>query len=151
MTLVWMFIGGSPGGTAGGIKTTTAAVLVLSVVQSIRGRSSLEVFGKLIPEKTRARATAVVAIAGGTGAVALVAILLTQSMPERQAVFEVVSALGTVGLSIGGTGQLDSVGKVIIMMCMFVSRVGGLSLLMFLSARKFVARVGRPIEEVDVG
>jgi len=105
----------------------------------------------LIPDKTRARATAVVAIAAGTGAIALVAILLTQSMPERMAVFEVVSALGTVGLSIGGTAQLDSVGKLIIMICMFIGRVGGLSLFMFLSARKFVPRVGRPVEEVDVG
>lgn len=151
LTLVWMFIGGSPGGTAGGIKTTTAAILVLSVIQSIRGRTSLEVFGKLIPEKTRARATAVVAVAAGTGTIALVAVLLTQSMTERQAAFEVVSALGTVGLSIGGTGKLDSVGKLIIMICMFVGRVGGLSLFMFLSARKFVPKVGRPIEEVDVG
>src|SRR5690606_42046194 len=59
--------------------------------------------------------------------ISLVAILLTQSMPERMAVFEVVSALGTVGLSIGGTAQLDSVGKLIIMICMFIGRVGGRS------------------------
>jgi trk system potassium uptake protein TrkH len=151
IAIVWMFIGGSPGGTAGGVKTTTIAILFLSVIQSIRGRTGLEVFGKRIPGKTRARAAAVVAIAACTGTLALVAIFLTQAMPDRVAVFEVFSALGTVGLSIGGTGLLDGVGKLIIIFCMFVGRVGGLSLLMFLSARKFVPRVGRPVEEVDVG
>lgn len=151
LTLIWMFIGGSPGSTAGGVKTTTIAVLVLSVIQSIRGRASLEVFGKLIPERTRGRAAAIIAVAASTGVMALVAIQLTQGMSNRLAVFEVFSALGTVGLSIGGTGQLDGVGKIIIIICMFVGRVGGLSLLMFLSARTYVPRVGRPEEEVDVG
>lgn len=151
LVLIWMFIGGSPGGTAGGVKTTTIAILVLSVFQSIRGRTSLEVFGKHIPEKSRARATAVVAIAASVTTIALVFVLLTQAMPERTAVFEVFSALGTVGLSIGGTAELDGTGKLIIIFCMFVGRVGGLSLLMFLSARRFIPRVGRPVEEVDVG
>ncbi len=151
LTLAWMFIGGSPGGTAGGVKTTTAAVLALSVVQAIRGQWTLEAFGRRIPERTRAKAAVVTMIALGTGALALVAVLLTQDMSERLAVFEVVSALGTVGLTIGGTAALDGIGKAIVIACMFVGRVGGLTLLMFLSSRRAPPALRRPEEEIDVG
>ena len=151
LMMLWMFIGGSPGSTAGGVKTTTVSVLALSVVQAIRGRRMLEAFGKTIPERTRARAAVVVSIAALTGLMAVVAVLLTQNMPTRMAVFEVVSALGTVGLSIGGTAELDGIGKAIIIVCMFVGRVGGLTLLMFLSSRRAPPTIGRPEEEIDVG
>lgn len=148
---VWMFIGGNPGGTAGGIKTTTVAILLLSAVRGIRGQWTLEAFGKRIPERVFAKATVVVTIAAATSLLASVAVLLTQDMPARVAVFEVVSALGTVGLSIGGTAELDGIGKAIIVVCMFVGRVGGLTLLMFLSNRRPQATLGRPEEEIDVG
>lgn len=151
LMLMWMFIGGSPGGTAGGVKTTTVAILALSVVHAIRGQWTLEAFGKRIPERTRTKAAVVLAIAATTGLTALVAVLLTQNMPARTAVFEVASALGTVGLSIGGTAELDGIGKAIIIVCMFVGRVGGLTLLMFLSSRRAPPTLGRPEEEIDVG
>lgn len=149
--LVWMFIGGCPGSTAGGVKTTTIAVLALSVLAAVRGQWTLEVFGKRVPERTRIRAIAVVGIAASTGMLALLVVLMTQSMPARDAVFEVVSALGTVGLTIGGTGALDEIGKTIIIMCMFIGRVGGLTLLMFLSSRRAINVLGRPEEDIDVG
>ena len=151
LMLLWMFIGGSPGGTAGGIKTTTLAVLVLSVVHAIRGQWTLEVYGKRIPERTRAKAAVTVTVAAATGLIALIAIQLTQAMPSRLAVFEVVSALGTVGLSIGGTARLDGIGKAVIIICMFVGRVGGLTLLLFLSSRRAPPTLGRPEEQIDVG
>jgi len=151
LMLLWMFIGGNPGGTAGGVKTTTVSILVLSVIHAIRGRRTIAVFGKQVPERTCTKATVVVAIASASGLVAMVAIQLTQSMPTRLAVFEVVSALGTVGLSIGGTAELDGIGKSVIVVCMFVGRVGGLTLLMFLSSRRAPTTIGRPEEEIDVG
>ena len=151
LMMLWMFIGGNPGSTAGGVKTTTICVLVLSVVQAIRGQKSLDVFGKRISERTRAKTAVVVTLASATGVLALVAILLTQSMPSTIALFEVVSALGTVGLSIGGTSQLDGIGKIVIILCMFVGRVGGLSLLMFLSSKRSMQAIARPEEELAVG
>lgn len=151
LMLLWMFIGGSPGSTAGGVKTTTVAVLLLSVVHAIRGRWTLEVFGRRIPERTQIKAAVTVTVAAAVAISALLALELTQRMPARLAAFEVVSALGTVGLSIGGTSALDGVGKAIITACMFVGRVGGLSLLMFLSSRGTVPAIGRPEEEIDVG
>jgi trk system potassium uptake protein TrkH len=151
LMMLWMFIGGSPGGTAGGVKTTTVSVLMLSVIQAIRGQWTLEAFGKTIPERTRTKAAVIVAVAAATGLGALMAIQLTQRMPTGLAIFEVVSALGTVGLSIGGTSQLDGIGKAIIIVCMFAGRVGGVTLLMFLSSRQSPPTIVRPEEEIDVG
>jgi trk system potassium uptake protein TrkH len=65
--------------------------------------------------------------------------------------FEVVSALGTVGLSMGATAELDTVGKVVVVVSMFVGRVGGLSLLMFMSQRTSAGVLSRPTEDVAVG
>lgn len=151
LMLVWMFIGGNPGGTAGGVKTTTVSVLFLSVIQAIRGSWTLEVFGRRISERSRAKAAVIIAVAMGAGMLALLAVQLTQPMSMRLAVFEVVSAMGTVGLSIGGTGELDGFGKAVIIGAMFVGRVGGLSLLMLVSSRRAPPSLGRPEEDVDVG
>lgn len=151
LMLVWMLIGGNPGGTAGGVKTTTVAVLLLSVVAAIRARPRLVVFKKTIPEGTVVKAAVVLTVAITTGLSALVVILLTQAMPARDALFEVISALGTVGLTIGGTARLDGIGKAVIIGCMFAGRVGGLTLLMFLSSRRSAPVLGRPEEEIDVG
>ncbi len=151
MMLLWMFVGGNPGGTAGGIKTTTVSILLLSVVEAMRGRWTLDVFGKRISERSRHKAAVIVAVAAFIGVVALLVIQLTQQMPTQTAVFEVVSALGTVGLSIGGTAELDSIGKIAIILCMFVGRVGGLTLLMFLSSRDVPPALGHPEEHVAVG
>lgn len=151
LSMLWMFIGGGPGGTAGGIKTTTAAVLLLSVVNVVRGSAKAEAFGRHLGERTRYRAVAVTLLAAATVFTAVTALQLTQPLGGTEALFEVVSALGTVGLSVGGTAKLDEIGKVIIMVCMFVGRVGGLSLLMFMSQRSLPVAVLRPEEEIDVG
>jgi trk system potassium uptake protein len=151
LAMVWMFIGGGPGGTAGGIKTTTAAVLVLSAFQIVKGSPRVGVFGRHLGEWTRHRAAAVVMLASVTVIGAVVALQLTQALSGVEILFEVISALGTVGLSIGGTARLDEIGKVIVMVCMFVGRVGGLSLLMFMSQRGAPSMAVRPEEEIDVG
>lgn len=151
LAMLWMFIGGGPGGTAGGIKTTTAAVLLLSVSNVVRGSARAVAFDRYLGERTRHRATAVTLLAAATVIAAVTALQLTQPLGGLEALFEVVSALGTVGLSIGATPKLDEIGKVIIMAAMFTGRVGGLSLLMFMSQRSVSAAVSRPEEEIDVG
>ena len=116
-----MIVGGSPGSTAGGIKTTTAAVLLLAVISTLRGRS------------------------------VVFALHVTQTIPTTDLVFEVISALSTVGLSVGATASLDGVGKVIIMFCMFAGRVGPLTLMVVLGDR-FQQELWRyPEESVMVG
>jgi trk system potassium uptake protein TrkH len=146
-----MFIGGSPSSTAGGIKTTTAAVLSLAVGSSLRGRSEAVAFGRRIPIPTIIKAAAIATLGILIVATALTLLLLTQTMRFDQAAFEVVSALGTVGLSIGGTALLDEVGKVVIIICMFTGRVGPLSLFLFLSSRSNASAWEYPEETLDVG
>jgi trk system potassium uptake protein TrkH len=151
LMIVWMFIGGSPGGTAGGIKTTTVATLALAVASAVRGRWTVTVFQRRLSHRTVYKATAIATGGAVTVLLSLLIMQLTQAMPAGTALFEVVSALGTVGLSIGGTNLLDEVGKMVIMACMFMGRVGPLTLFMFLSHRLQHTVWERPEEEVEVG
>lgn len=148
--MVFMFIGGNPGGTAGGVKTTTVALLLLSIVQAARGIWRIDVFGRRVSDRSVQKAAAIATLAILSLTAGLLALLLTQAIEPLSALFEVVSALGTVGLSTGATTQLDGVGKIIIMGCMFAGRVGPLTVLMFLSHRRGVSPLGRPEEEVAV-
>ncbi len=146
-----MFIGGSPGGTAGGIKTTTAAVMLLAVAAVIRGRRDSTAFGRLIPAATANRAAAIATLGAVSLALTLLALLLTQTIPATSALFEAVSALATVGLSVGATADLDSVGKIVIAAAMFAGRVGPLSMFAFLAAVDARREVSPPPESIDVG
>lgn len=149
--LLWMFIGGSPGATAGGIKTTTAAVLALAVAATVRGHPIAQVFHRRIPHSTVYRATAIATAGVVSVVLAYMAVILTQKLDSGVALFEVVSALGTVGLSIGGTAKLDDLGKLIIVTCMFAGRLGPLTLFVFLSRTTVQDVRVRPEEEIAVG
>lgn len=151
VAIIWMFIGGNPGSTAGGIRTVTAAVLLLAVVAAIRGHQHAVVFGRRITHKSVYRAAAIATLAAMTVMGAFVALQITQSVPSQKAIFEVVSALSTVGSSIGATPLLDEVGKVIVMACMFVGRVGPLTLFMFLRQQAEPALWHRPEQDIDFG
>lgn len=149
--LALMFIGGSPGGTTGGIKTTTAALLLLAVSSALRGQSEVTVFEKRIVPASVYRAAAVATV-GVLSVMALVlALMLTQPLPPQVAMFEAVSAIGTVGLSTGGTAMLDSIGKVIVAGAMFTGRVGPLTLFLLLGERHARSLWRFPDAEVDVG
>jgi len=150
VSVLAMFIGGSPSSTAGGIKTTTMAVLVLALWSTIRGNGEASAFGRRIPHRTVYEATAISTVAVLSAIGALMALQLTQDLPLDQALFEVVSALATVGLSMGATARLDDVGKIIIMACMFAGRVGPLTLFIFLMGRARSAR-RYPLESLQVG
>jgi trk system potassium uptake protein TrkH len=151
LMLAMMFVGGSPGGTAGGIKTTSAAVLLLAVVAALRGQTHIAAFGRHVRHTSVYKAVAVTTVGLLSCMVATTAIQLTQSLPFDVGIFEVVSALGTVGLSLDGTGHLDEVGKVVIMVCMFMGRVGPLTLFLFLAEQRSSATWRFTDEEVDVG
>ena len=149
--MISMFIGGSPGGTAGGIKTTTAAVLALAVKAAIDGRTETQAFGRTIPVETVQRAAVIALMGLATLFVVTMTVLLTQSIDPIEAAFEAVSALGTVGLSIGATAKLDGIGKIVIMAAMFAGRVGPVSMFAFLASRARVRDWKYPSEQIDVG
>jgi trk/ktr system potassium uptake protein len=149
--LILMFIGGCPGGTAGGLKTTTVFVLLLAVVGSLRGKTTADAFGRTIATQTVFKAAAAATMGVSSVVIAVSVLLLAQPLPFHVAVFEVVSALGTVGLSLGGTADLDEIGKIVIMVCMFLGRVGPLTVFLILSDRRAAPAWTLPEEEVEVG
>ncbi len=154
MTIILMFIGGSPASTAGGIKTVTLGVLILTVISVIRGREDTEAFGKRISRNIVNRSLTI----GVVGILFVFGTTMILSVTEptfsfMDVLFEAASALGTVGLSMGITPNLSIVGKLIIIVTMFFGRVGLLTVAFALARqqRKNKGTVKYPEEKVMVG
>jgi len=144
MTILLMFIGGSPGSTAGGIKTVTAALLVSLGLSRARGFSRVNIFRRSLPDEVVSRGLAILLVASAVITLALALLLVSETghldhTQTRDAFvklfFETVSAFGTVGLSMGITPELTLLGKFIIILTMFVGRVGPLTVAMALLSR----------------
>jgi len=133
--LGFMFIGAAPGGTGGGIKVTTVAVLAAAVPDIVRSRGGATLFGRSIPAVILQRAATIAVVAVAVATLALFLLLLTEDAPFVDLAFETISALGTVGLSLGVTGSLTATGKSVIIATMFIGRVGPLTLALALGRR----------------
>ncbi len=134
--MVFMFIGASPGSTGGGIKTTTFAVAFKAAVANIRGRQHVEVFKRNIQWDLVNKTYAVIAMA--LLFLFIFTLLLAFTHPQftlQQIMFEQISAMGTVGLSLGITGGLSTAGKLILVVSMFVGRIGSLTMAIVLSRK----------------
>lgn len=153
MTIILMFIGGSPGGTAGGIKTVTMGVIILEVLSVVRAKEETEVFGRRIRQSTIKRALAVVMISLFIVIGVTMVLSVTENWGFVEIFFETVSAFATVGLSIGGTADLSTVGKLIIAMTMFFGRLGPITLAVAFSIRghKNKSSIRLPEEQIMVG
>jgi trk system potassium uptake protein len=152
VTMLLMFIGGSPGSTAGGVKTTTAAVLVLTVLAAARGRNRVSAFGRHIESATIAKASALVVLGAlviGSGATLLT--ITDPDLPVLAVLFETVSAFGTVGLSFGITPELTAAGRLVLVALMFVGRVGLLTVALALAADDRPQTSRHPSEDVVIG
>ncbi|MGU3812825.1 TrkH family potassium uptake protein [Vibrio diabolicus] len=132
--LVLMFIGGGSLSTASGIKVVTFMVLILSTYAYLRRDEQIHVFKREISKDTISKALALTLISVVVTWLAIFALLLTEEAPMIDVVFEAVSALGTVGLSRGLTGQLSASGELIIIFLMFIGRLGPLTLAYFLAS-----------------
>jgi trk system potassium uptake protein TrkH len=126
--IVLMFIGAGPGSTAGGVKLTTLAVLVANVRAIAAGRGEPRLFDREVGLLAVRRATMVVNTYLATAVVAVFALLVTEHADPLATVFETVSALGTVGLSLGLTPELSGPGRFIVVLLMLVGRAGPLAL-----------------------
>lgn len=121
---VLMLIGGGPAGTAGGIKITTFAVLFFIMLTELRGEGAVNVFGKRLPRSVHRQAITVVLISVAVVIAATLALMLMTDITMDRLLFEVVSAFGTVGLSTGITADLPAAGQVILVLLMFIGRLG---------------------------
>lgn len=133
---ILMFIGASPGGTGGGVKTTTFAILLLAVRSELTGRADVEVFSRRIPASVVSRALSIVVLAMLLILMVTLVLSLTEHHGFLDILFEVVSAFGTVGLSTGITPTLTTIGRLLIALVMFVGRVGPITLGLALAKRQ---------------
>lgn len=128
VSIVLMFIGGGSGGTAGGIKVTTFVVIILAVWTLIRGRDNVFVMRRSIPKDLIFRAFSITVYSIFIIFLTLFILTITEKAPLNVLIFEVTSAFGTVGMSLGLTPELSPIGKVVISILMFIGRVGPLTI-----------------------
>ena len=151
ITDLLMLIGGSPGSTAGGLKTTTFAVLILSTIAAARHDTHPQIFKRRLPDDALSQATAILTIYVVVSLVAVVIVSTIEKCDITTAAFEVISAIGTVGATKGLTPTLCGASKLIIMGLMFGGRVGGLSLMLSLAEKRENIPLDRPSEKILIG
>ncbi len=152
VSLLLMFIGGSPVGTAGGVKTVTIAVLLVFAFAAIRNREDAELFHRTIPKHAVSKAVAVVCMSFLIMFTATVLLSACTDASALDIAYETVSATATVGLTRNLTPTLNSLGKLIIIVTMYLGRVGPISLVIAFHTRKENSNIIKePTEEISVG
>ena len=151
MTVVLMLIGGSPGSTAGGVKTTTIAVLAANVSAVVRRRKSPRLFGRRIDEDTVRCASTLLILYLFLILTGAFVISTAEGLSFSTCLFETASAIGTVGLSLGITPSLGLVSRGILVGLMFFGRVGGLTLLYAAVGRSGAETAQYPVGRISVG
>lgn len=152
LTMIFMFIGGSSGSTAGGVKTTTVAVLLAFIISSVSGKSDIQALERKISNEIFKKAVLIVIInfllaLKGT----LIISALQPSISLEDIMFETLSAIGTVGMTTGITRELNAVSRIIIIFLMYCGRVGSISFASALFQKRIKSPVSYPEENITVG
>lgn len=134
--IIYMFIGGSPGGTAGGIKTTTFAILILMIIAELRGEKNIVIFNRTIERENFRKAFIIFFALLTTLFTGILLLTLVEPFDFLSIAFEATSAIATVGLSMGITTSLSFFGKSIIIALMYLGRIGPLTLLLSINSSK---------------
>lgn len=151
--LILMFIGGSPSGTAGGIKTVTVAVMILSVWATIRGKQDVEAYNRKITDTLVKKSMAVFGVSFAVLLCSTFALSVTETGSFMDIMFETTSAIGTVGLTRGFTASLSEIGKIIIIITMYLGRIGPITLALAFNTHKKEKSNARklPTDKIMVG
>ncbi len=152
LTILLMFIGGSPGSTAGGIKTTTIVVMLLCLISNIRREKGLNAFGRRIEDDTIKQAAAImmtnlVLVLGVSQAI----MALQPELVMSDVLFESFSAMGTVGMTTGITRALEPASRVLIILLMYSGRIGTLSFALAFTQQKRISPVKLPVGRITIG
>ena len=152
VSVILMLIGGSPVGTAGGIKTVTIAVLICSAFATIRNKKGATLFGRRISEESIKKAVAVVVMFLSMCAISTILLMATSEASVIDVVYETVSATATVGLSRNLTATLNTLSKFIVIVTMYFGRVGPISLAVALGSQNESQNViSEPTEDISIG
>ncbi len=152
LTMLLMFIGGSPGSTAGGIKTVTALVLVAYVWSNLRESKGVNMFQRRLDDNVIRKASNVVVLSMLMAVISVIFICFIQPyLPVEDVMFEVFSAIGTVGMSTGLTRDLSTASRIVIILLMYCGRIGSMSFALSFTERKKVAPVQFPVEKIMIG
>lgn len=152
VSLLLMFIGGSPVGTAGGIKTVTFVILLATAASVIKNKRTIDVFNRQISEKSIKKVIAVFATSFSVMTLSTILLSAASNADFLDVLYETVSATATVGLTRNFTASLNTVGKIIIIATMYFGRVGPISLAVAFKMRKSSENIiENPIEEISVG
>ena len=148
---ILMFIGASPGSTGGGIKTTTIGVLIVYVISIVKNRQHTTLFNRRIDWEVMNKAIAILIISIMYIATVIMIMLAVENFSSEAVIFEVVSAFGTVGLSVGITPELSVISKILIICTMFLGRLGPMTLAIAFGGVKKVEKITFPKENIIVG
>lgn len=151
LTVILMFIGGSPGSTAGGVKTTTIVVMYLYLWSSIQRTYGVNAFGRRLEDDAIKRASAIFMINITLALGVTIAIMAMQQLPMTDVLFETFSAIGTVGMTTGITRGLTPVSRLLVAFLMYCGRVGSLSFALSFTQHKRIAHVQQPLERITIG
>lgn len=153
LSCILMFIGGAPGGTAGGVKTTTVAILLLTCWSVLKGNVDTECYRRKIPALNVRAAFSVVIVAFLALLAGTMAILLLEPVSLTDALYEVTSAIGTVGLTVGITPLLSAGSKLVLILLMYMGRIGPVTLALLFASKVGKKKHGRklPEERIVVG
>lgn len=151
LTIILMFIGGCPGSTAGGIKVTTLAVLLLHLRANLTRSDGVNILGRRLEDDAVSKAAAVFTTNLLLSVIAVFVVCTVQPLELTAIVFDVVSAISTVGMSTGITATLTTCGKATLILLMYLGRVGSLSFAMSFTDKKKLTHVRQPKEHVSIG
>ena len=152
MTIVLMFIGGASGSTAGGVKVTTFGVIAFTVISVLKGREETEAFGRKFSKETVYKAFTLLSIC--IMLVFTVTIILTIAEPDKlfiNLLYEAASAFGTVGLTAGVTQSITSISKVVILITMYLGRVGPITVILAVIHSKKKSKIKYPEAKILIG
>ena len=150
LSMLLMMIGASPGSTGGGIKTTTVAVILLTAIAYIRNSEDINIFERRLDKYALRRACCVITLYITLSVLGIFLLITAQELPVKDAAFEVMSAIGTVGLSTGVTRELNVLSRIVIIILMYSGRVGSLTLIMAVMKRE-EPRFRNPEERIVIG
>lgn len=151
VTILLMFVGGSPGSTAGGIKTTTLIVLLVCVRSNMRQEKGYNILDRRLDEEVVRKACTVMCTNLLLMLTATIVMLVLQPFALTDVLFETASAIGTVGMTTGITRSICSVSKVILIFLMYCGRIGSLTFALSLRGNKHEPAVKQPVEQVMIG